>query len=53
MAAKTETGNRELRKWLAGEKERSESVDRMLLAESRQHRALKKRTRIGRFVIRR
>ncbi len=53
MAAKAETGNKELRKWLARERKRSESVDQMLLAESRQHRALKKRTRIARFVIKR
>jgi hypothetical protein len=40
-----------LKKWLVAERKHSLDIDRMLLEESRQHRALQKRTRIARFVV--
>jgi hypothetical protein len=45
------TRERELEKWLHDERKHFLDVDRMLLEQSRQHRALQKRTRITRFVV--
>lgn len=44
---------RELQKWLAEERQHAEDVDEMLLVQSRRHRALERRSGIGRFVVKR
>ena len=44
---------KDLKKWLARERKHSEDLDKMLLEQSRRHRALQKRTKIARFVVNR
>lgn len=52
MIAK-EGKDKDLKKWLARERKHSEDLDKMLLEQSRRHRALEKRTKIARFVVNR